>query len=54
MYGKAPSKELHLKETKWPLIPIFIFGIVLIILGLFPTLALDIIQPVVSELPLMP
>jgi proton-translocating NADH-quinone oxidoreductase chain N len=54
MYGKAPSKELHLKETKWPLIPIFLFGIVLIILGLFPTLALDIIQPVVQELPLMP
>jgi NADH:ubiquinone oxidoreductase subunit 2 (subunit N) len=54
MYGKAPSKELHLKETKWPLIPIFLFGVVLIILGLFPTLALDIIQPVVQELPLMP
>ena len=54
MYGRTPSKEIQFKETRWSLIPIFAFAIVLIILGIFPTLALNLIQPVVQELPLMP
>jgi proton-translocating NADH-quinone oxidoreductase chain N len=54
MYGRKPTKKIELKEMKWPLVPIFIFGFVLIVLGFFPTLAFNIIQPVVQELPLMP
>ena len=54
MYGRTPSQNQEVKELKWPLVPIFIFGIILIILGLFPTIALNFIQPVVQELPLMP
>ena len=54
MYGKLPSKVLEFKETKVRLIPVFIFGIVLIVIGIFPTIVLNLIQPVVQELPLMP
>jgi len=54
MYGRTPSQEQGVKESKWPLIPIFMLGIILVILGLFPTIAINFIQPVVQELPLMP
>ena len=54
MYGKSSTKQQEVKELKWPLIPIFMLGIILVILGLFPTIAINFIQPVVQELPLMP
>jgi NADH-quinone oxidoreductase subunit N len=54
MYGKTPSKIIEFKERKTSLIPVFIFGVVLIIIGIFPTIALNLIQPVVQELTHIP
>ena len=54
MFGSAPSKIVEIKEERTPLIPIFVLGIVLIIIGIFPSIILNIIQPVVQELSLIP
>jgi proton-translocating NADH-quinone oxidoreductase chain N len=54
MYGKPASEGRNLIEPRGLLAPILAFGALLIVLGLFPTIALTFIQPVVQELPLMP
>jgi len=54
MYGRPSSQQFTVKESRAVLIPIFILGLALIVLGFFPTLALNLIQPVVQELPMIP
>ena len=49
MYGKK-SRRLGLKEPKGILIPIYIAVILIVVLGLYPSLALDLIQPAASQL----
>ncbi len=50
MYGKKSKDETAVKESKRILIPIFILAGSLIILGLFPSIVLNLIHPVVHQL----
>lgn len=50
MYGNKPRKEIAIRESKRILIPIFVLAGALIILGLFPSIVLNLIQPVVEQL----
>jgi NADH-quinone oxidoreductase subunit N len=50
MYGKKSKNETSIKESKRILIPIFILAGSLIILGLFPSIVLNLIHPVVHQL----
>ncbi len=50
MYGKKSNDETAVKESKRILIPIFILAGSLIIFGLFPSIVLNLIHPVVNQL----
>ena len=50
MYGKKSKDETAIKESKRILIPIFILAGSLIILGLFPSIVLNLVHPVVHQL----
>ena len=50
MYGKKSKDETAINESKRILIPIFILAGSLIILGLFPSIVLNLIHPVVHQL----
>ncbi len=50
MYGNKPKKEISIRESKRILTPIFILAGALIILGLFPSIVLNLIGPVVEQL----
>ena len=50
MFGKKPKDETIIKESKRILIPVFILVGALIVLGLYPQLAIGLIQPVTSQL----
>jgi proton-translocating NADH-quinone oxidoreductase chain N len=50
MYGKKSKHETAIKESKRILIPIFILAGSLIILGVFPSIVLNLIHPVVHQL----
>jgi proton-translocating NADH-quinone oxidoreductase chain N len=50
MYGKKSRDETAIKESKRILIPIFILAGSLLILGLFPSIVLNLIHPVVHQL----
>jgi proton-translocating NADH-quinone oxidoreductase chain N len=55
MFAKTSTKEEHvLKEPKKLLIPVFIFVAAIIVLGIYPTLVLNIIEPVIQQLPFIP
>ncbi len=51
MYGKKPTDETPVKEDKRILIPVFILVAAIFILGLFPDIVLQLIQPMISQLP---
>ena len=51
MYAKEPKIEEKVKEPKKMLIPIFIFVAAIIILGIYPTIILNLIEPVIQQLP---
>lgn len=51
MYGRKAKDESKIKENKRLLIPIFILVAAIFILGLFPNIILQIIQPVINQLP---
>ena len=50
MYAKKPKDEAVIKESKRILIPIFILVGVIIILGLYPQIVFNLIEPVVKQL----
>ena len=54
MYGKNPKDETAVKENKRILIPIFILVAAIFILGLFPSIILNLIQPIMNQLPFVP
>jgi len=51
MYGKKAQDETSIKENKRILIPVFILVAAIFILGLFPDVVLQLIQPMISQLP---
>jgi NADH-quinone oxidoreductase subunit N len=56
MYGKKPQdeNETKLKESKKLLIPIFILVAAIIILGLYPTIVFNLINPVIQQFQFIP
>ncbi len=54
MYGKAPKDETKLKEPKILLVPIFILVAIIIVLGIYPSFILNLINPAVQQLPFIP
>jgi len=54
MYGKTPKDESAVKENKRILIPIFVLVAAIFILGLFPSIILNLIQPIMNQLPFVP
>jgi NADH-quinone oxidoreductase subunit N len=51
MYSKAPKDANPIKENKHILIPVFILVAAVFILGLFPDIVLQLIQPIIPQLP---
>ncbi len=51
MYGKKAKDEASIIENKLILIPVFLLVIAIFVLGLFPDIVLQIIQPVINQLP---
>ena len=54
MYAKGPKDITKLKEPRELLIPIFILVAMIIILGIYPSIALNLIDPVIRQLPFIP
>ncbi|HIE14738.1 TPA: NADH-quinone oxidoreductase subunit N [Candidatus Bathyarchaeota archaeon] len=53
MYSKKAVGDSSLKEPKELLIPVYLATIAIIVLGLYPSLALELIKPVASQLSLL-
>ncbi len=54
MYGKSPKDEKKIREPKRLLIPVFILAGAIIVLGLYPQIVLNLIEPVIRQLPFIP
>jgi NADH-quinone oxidoreductase subunit N len=54
MYAKKPQEEAKIKEPKRILTLIFILVAAIIVLGVYPTIILNLINPVIQQLPFMP
>jgi NADH-quinone oxidoreductase subunit N len=54
MYAKEPKDEIGIREPKRMLVPIFILVAAIIILGFYPQIVFNLIDPVVKQLPLIP
>jgi NADH-quinone oxidoreductase subunit N len=52
MWGKKPKDETKIKEPKLLLIPVFILVAAIIILGLYPQIVLNLIEPATRQLPI--
>jgi proton-translocating NADH-quinone oxidoreductase chain N len=52
LYSKNPKSDLEIKEPKKLLIPIYCLVIIIIVLGLFPDLALSLLSATTTLLPL--
>jgi proton-translocating NADH-quinone oxidoreductase chain N len=50
-YGKPPKNDVEIKEPKKLLVPIYCLVIIIVILGLFPDLALNLLSSVTPFLP---
>jgi NADH-quinone oxidoreductase subunit N len=54
MYAKKPKDETVIKEPVRMLIPIFILVAAIIILGLYPQIVFNLIEPVTKQFPFIP
>ena len=54
MYAKKPKDDIVIKEPKRMLIPIFILVAAIIVLGLYPQMVFNLIDPVIKQLPFIP
>ena len=54
MYAREPKDETVIKEPKRMLVPIFILVAAIIILGVYPQIVFNLIDPVINQLPLIP
>ncbi len=50
MYAKTPKEETRIKEPRKLLVPIFILVAAIIVLGIFPTIVLNIIETAIQQL----
>jgi proton-translocating NADH-quinone oxidoreductase chain N len=51
MYAKAPKeKEMKIEEPRKLLVPIFIIVAAIIVLGIYPTIILNLIEPIIQQL----
>jgi proton-translocating NADH-quinone oxidoreductase chain N len=50
MYAKKPKDETPIKENKRILIPVFILVVAIFLLGLFPNIVLQLLQPATQQL----
>lgn len=53
MYGRRPKEETRIVESKRLLVPIFILVGAIIVLGLFPQIIFNLIQPSVNQIDLI-
>jgi NADH-quinone oxidoreductase subunit N len=53
IYARKPADETVIKEPRRLLLPIFILAAALIILGLYPQLVFNLLDPVIKQLPLI-
>ena len=53
MYARKPKDEIVIKESKRILIPVFILVAAIIILGLYPQIVFNLLEPVVNQLHLI-
>ena len=54
MYARKPKDDRKIKEPIKLLIPVFILVGAIILLGLYPQVLLNLIDPVVRQLPFLP
>jgi NADH:ubiquinone oxidoreductase subunit 2 (subunit N) len=54
MYAKEPANATELKEPRRLLIPIFVLVAIIIILGIYPSIVLNLIDPAIRQLPFIP
>jgi proton-translocating NADH-quinone oxidoreductase chain N len=54
LFSKTPKHDIDIKEPKKLLVPIYCLVVILIILGLFPSLVLDVLSSVTPFLPVYP
>jgi proton-translocating NADH-quinone oxidoreductase chain N len=54
MYARPPRDTTEIKEPKKLLIPVFVLVALIIVLGIYPTIVLNLIEPVTRQLPLIP
>jgi proton-translocating NADH-quinone oxidoreductase chain N len=54
MYAKKPEDETKIKEPKRLLIPIFILAAAIIILGLYPQIVFNLIDPAIKQIQFIP
>jgi NADH-quinone oxidoreductase subunit N len=54
MYAKKPKDETTIKEPKKLLIPIFILAAAIIILGLYPQIVFNLIEPAIQQIQFIP
>jgi len=54
MYAKIPHEETKIQEPKKLLAPIFILVTAIIVLGIYPTIILNLIEPIIHQLPVIP
>jgi NADH:ubiquinone oxidoreductase subunit 2 (subunit N) len=55
MYARGPQERpIKIKEPKKLLVPIFVLAITIIILGIYPTIVLNLIQPAAKQLSRIP
>jgi NADH:ubiquinone oxidoreductase subunit 2 (subunit N) len=52
LYAQAPKNDVEIKEPNKLLVPIYLLVIIIIVLGLFPALALDLISAAATFLPI--
>jgi NADH:ubiquinone oxidoreductase subunit 4 (subunit M) len=53
MYSKRPKEGTRIVESKRLLVPIFLLVAAIIILGLYPQIIFDLIQPSINQLDLI-
>jgi NADH:ubiquinone oxidoreductase subunit 4 (subunit M) len=53
MYGRRPKEETRIVESKRLLVPIFVLVGAIIVLGLFPQIIFNLIQPSVNQIDLI-
>jgi len=54
MFARTPQEETKIEEPKKLLVPVFILVAAIIILGVYPTIVLDLIEPALQQLSFMP